>query len=370
MTRKGKAQRRVKDWNSRFRKEAPGEFDTPEWETLLPQRVKIPAWRDAAQQAEAAGQRTVGMVMGLFPGGVFVQTSQGRLQCGLAGTFRPPKGSSALVVGDEVALALALDYSGDPDIHKQRADGFILSRQPRRTLLSRPTPISGKLRDQYDRENFEKVVAANMDVLLIVASARQPAVPAALIDRFCVIAERGEMKPAIVYNKIDLAQPEADLVAELTAGGLPLFFCSAKTGQGLSELLDWAKDKRIVLAGPSGVGKSSLINALVPGAQVTVGEIRMKDQRGRHVTSTVTVYQLAGGGVLVDTPGVRELALGISQAELPAFFPEIAALAGQCRFNNCSHTHEPVCAVRAAVESGGISPRRYESYLRMFDTIE
>lgn len=371
MVRKGKAQRRVKDWNARYRQGEREDFDAAESETLQLQRVKIPAWRDQAEQAEAAGKQADGMVVGIFPAGAYVLTPAGLLQCGLAGTFRPPRGASALAVGDEVALALATDFhSGDKQIDKQRADGFILSRQPRRTLLSRPQPTSGKRRDQYGDDTFEKVVVANMDVLLIVAATRQPKLRPALIDRFCIIAERGEMKPAVVFNKLDLGEVDPDLTEELQAGGIPLFFCSAATGQGLPELLTWASDKRCVLAGASGVGKSSLVNAMVPGANITTGEIRMKDERGRHVTSVASVHSLPAGGLLVDTPGVRELALGLTAQELPSFFPEIAALSGQCKFNNCTHTHEPGCSVQQAVEDGKIPPRRYDSYLRILETIE
>jgi ribosome biogenesis GTPase len=118
------------------------------------------------------------------------------------------------------------------------------------------------------------------------------------------------------------------------------------------------------------VGKSSLVNALVPGANLATREIRVKDQRGRHVTAAATLHELPGGGLLVDTPGVRELALEIAPQELPWYFPEMAPFAPRCRFNNCSHTHEPDCAVIAAAEAGTISQRRYNSYLRMLETME
>jgi len=127
--------------------------------------------------------------------------------------------------------------------------------------------------------------------------------------------------------------------------------------------------RRSVLAGASGVGKSTLVNALVPGANLPTGPVRQKDQRGRHVTAAASVHELPGGGLIVDTPGIRELAMGIEATELPWYFPEIAELTPRCRFNDCTHSHEPGCAVRAAVEAGAISARRYRSYLRILETL-
>ena len=125
-----------------------------------------------------------------------------------------------------------------------------------------------------------------------------------------------------------------------------------------------------MLAGASGVGKSTLVNALVPGAGAAVREVRAKDDRGRHTTSAATVYDLPGGGLLVDTPGIREIGIRLTAEELSWYFPEFEPLQSRCRFRNCSHTHEPACAVQAAVEAGEISPRRFESYLRILATLD
>lgn len=370
--RKGKAQRRVKDLAGLERSdEADDVFDR---ESLQLQRVKLPSDRDTRVPTEeelADRPRGEGMVTALFPGGAYVRIGPSDLLCSLAGTFRPPKNTSALAVGDEVTVAMVGEAAnmGKDDMDKQRSDGIILFRQTRRTMLSRPQPTSGKRREKYEEEVFEKVVAANMDILAVVASVKSPRIRLALIDRFCIVAERGDMKPIVVINKIDLAKPDKAMLGELTEGGVQVLQVSAKRNIGLDELRAAMAGKRTVLAGASGVGKSSLVNALVPGAVQATGEIRQKDQRGRHVTAATTMHELPGGGLLIDTPGVRELALEMDVAELTYYFPDIAAVAPQCHFNDCSHTHEPECAVQAAVEEGKISPRRYASYLRILDTL-
>ncbi len=375
--RKGKSQRRIKDWERRFREAETDSLDADSAETLQPLRVKLPASRN--QPIAKAGEtdepshesEAIAIVTGLFPGGAIVRLGEDELLCRLAGTFRPPKDTTALAVGDEVSVSLteAQHVSGDTTTDSQRTDGVILSRRPRRSALARPQPTSGKRRGRYDNEMFVKVVAANMDTLLIIASVRQPAFRPGLIDRFCIVAERGEMKPVIVINKIDLDKPDKKLLKELSSGDIEVFLCSAETGKGLRKLRKALRDRRSVLAGASGVGKSTLINALVPGADLAVRQIRMKDQRGRHVTSAATLHELPGGGLLVDTPGVRELAVEMDAAELTWYFPELVEFAPQCKFNDCTHTHEPDCAVIAAAEAGKIPLRRYQSYLRILETI-
>lgn len=376
MVKKGKAQRRIKDWGQRFRRDAdPDTMDSTKSETLQPGRVKLGAsrMRDRSEEPDlAARPQAAGMVVGLFPGGACVRVQGGAdLLCAIAGTFSPPKGSSALAVGDEVAVALSPveQVAGQLHVDKQRTDGFILSRQPRRTALSRPQPTSGKRRGRYDEKVFEKVVAANMEVLLIVASVRQPRLRPGLIDRFLIVGERGELEPLVVLNKIDLGEPDEDTLAMLASVRRPMLRCSVVTGEGLEALRSVLRGRRSVLAGASGTGKSSLVNALVPGADIATATIRQKDQRGRHMTVAATLHELPGGGLVVDTPGVRELALGMEATELPWYFPEFAELSGACKFNNCTHTHEPDCAVIRAVQEGKLPAYRYESYLRILETL-
>jgi len=373
--RKGKSRRRVKDWNRRFRRKHPEELDEAyDAESLQPERVKLGPDRTAGVAEEDRlddRPRAEGMVTGMFRGGAYVRVGRQDLPCRIAGTFRAPEGFTPLTVGDEVAVALtpAEHLSGDRSLDKDRADGVILSRRPRQTALARPSGYRGKRRGQYDEAGVEKVIVANMELLLIVVATRQPPTRGGLIDRFCIVAERGEMEPVVVFNKIDLAAADEEMVAELESGGIRLVRCSGKTGEGLEELRAAVVGRRSVLAGASGVGKSTLVNALVPGADLATRQVRAKDQRGRHMTASATVHELPEGGILVDTPGVRELAMGIDAAELPWYFPEMAELAGGCRFNDCSHTHEPDCAVRDAVEAGAISLRRYHSYLRILESL-
>jgi ribosome biogenesis GTPase len=209
-----------------------------------------------------------------------------------------------------------------------------------------------------------------MDALLIVASACQPPLHHGLIDRFLIAAERGELEPVLAINKIDLAEPDETVLGDYRALEVRILPVSAVTGEGVDGLRAALASRSSVLAGASGVGKSTLVNALVPGAEASTGRVRTKDERGRHTTTAAAVYDLPGGGMLVDTPGIRELGVHLDAAELPWFFPEFEEHARRCRFNDCTHTHEPGCAVREAVERGELNPRRFEGYLRIFETIE
>jgi len=370
--RKGKSRRRVKGWQERL---AGGE-DVESMhghQRLAPPAVKLPP-RELEAGSEALDDlvRVEGMVVGQFPGGALVRTDQRVLQCNIAKTFRAPPTATALAVGDIVTVALAPQQVSreHQQSDKVRSDGMILSRQPRRTALARPQPRSGKRRDEYDTKPFEKVIAANMDLLLIVAATRQPPLRHGLIDRYLIIAQRGEMDSLLVLNKIDLGLPQPKIIEEFAAMGLESIACSALTGEGLDDLRNRLAGRRSVMAGASGVGKSTLINALVPAAEAAVGSIRAADERGRHTTTSVSVYDLPEGGLLLDTPGIRELALRLDPAELPWFFPEFIPFAQQCRFRDCTHTHEPGCEVARAAEADELPRRRYESYLRLLETLE
>ncbi len=368
---KGKSDRRIKNWKQRFDYDAMD--NTAGKQSFSRRAVKLPPYRlDAPQENLEDLPKADGMVVGLFPGGAFVRTGASELQCGVAKTFRPPENSSALAVGDEVTVAITRPEHADGDTatDKVRADGMIIARKPRRTVLSRPQPTSGKHRDEYDDDMTEKVIAANMDDLVIVAATRQPALKHGLIDRYLIAAERGELKPVLVINKIDLAMPDENVLADFQSLGIKIIMCSALSGAGLDELRSEFTGKRSILAGASGVGKSTIINALLPGAEAATQTVRPKDNRGRHTTTSATVYELDCGGMLVDTPGIRELGVRMAAAELKWYFPEFEQFSANCKFNDCTHTHEPRCAVIEAVENGGILPRRYESYLRILDTLK
>jgi ribosome biogenesis GTPase len=341
---------------------------------LTPRAVKLPTYRlEAPQENLEFLPKVQALVTGFFPGGAIVRAESGPLLCGIAKTFRAPEGSSALAVGDLVTVALTLQQhqstaaAGDKD----RADGMILARQPRSTVLVRPQPRSAKRFDKHQTPRIDKVLVANMDQLLIVTSVRQPPLRPAVMDRFLIVAERGELAPLLVINKIDLGRPEESAVMGFVELGLKVVLCSATTGKGLEELRAALAGRRSVLAGASGVGKSTLVNALIPDAAVATRPVRMRDERGRHTTAAACIYDLPppADGLIVDTPGVRELGIDLTAAQLPWYFPEFDEHAANCRFNNCTHTHEPDCAVLAAVEAGKIQPRRYESYLRILETL-
>lgn len=409
---KGKARRRIKDWRQRL---AAGENpDDIAHRGLKPgtREVKLPPSRlEAPEENLEALPKTEGLVVAVYRRAVSVLIEGRVLYCAIAKTFRSPPNASALAVGDIVTVALAVDLSAPapPDIDKEHMEGFILTRRPRQTALSRPRPTSAKRQDQYQSEAFEQVIAANMDQLLIVTTISQPKFRRRLIDRYLIVAERGELEPLLVFNKVDLQRPSEQILADMGSLGLDVLCCSAKTGEALDELRLRLAGRRSVLAGASGVGKSTLVNALVPEADAATRTVRPKDLRGRHTTAAAAVYALpdpAGlgltvsaaapherrgwsaereqaelddhqslpfeitpGGMLVDTPGIRELGFAIDAAELPWYFPEFEPFVHQCRFNNCTHVHEPDCAVVAAVEDGQIPARRYESYLLILQSL-
>ena len=370
--RKGKSRYRIKDYQQRYH--ADGDFDPDEAvrKGFIRREFKIPT-RELSAGAEGLSDlpRAEGMVLGQFPGGAMVRVKGKQLLCGISGTYRPPEGQSALALGDIVTVALIRPehLDGKLEIDKDRADGVILERQLRQTALCRPQPTSSRKRDNQ-AEIFEKVIVANMDTLLIVASPCQPEVRPGVIDRFLIIAERGELKPVLIINKIDLAKPDKTMLTHFQDLHLEILQCSAAKATGLRAVKRQLKGLKSVLAGPSGVGKSTLINAIIPGAKAETRSVRHKDNRGRHTTSTATVYDMPTGGIIVDTPGLRELGLAIEPGELPWYFPEFEELANQCQFRNCTHTHEPRCAVLAAVEAGKIPQRRYDSYTNILATLD
>ena len=371
--RKGKSRQRIKDWQQQYDAQEDGELPHARRQRLGRPGVKLPPRElDAGQEGLDDLPRREGLIVGLFPGGAMVRIEGRQLLCQIAKTFRAPEGTSPLAVGDTVTVALAGPADAPEAVadDKDRADGTVLQRGLRETALARPQPRSGKRRDEYAAETFEKVIVANMDVLLIVAATCQPPLHHGLIDRYLIVAERGEMSAVLAINKIDLGLPDEDVLADFSSVGVEIVLCSALRGDGLDALRARLAGKRTILAGASGVGKSALINVLIPGADAATRSVRPRDERGRHTTSAAAVYDLPGGGMLVDTPGIRELGLPLTPQELPWYFPEFEDLAGECKFNDCTHTHEPDCAVIAAIEAGSILRRRYESYLRLLETLE
>lgn len=256
-----------------------------------------------------------------------------------------------VAVGDEVIITVS---DGDK--------GAIETVLPRRSKLSRiapgPTPL-------------EQVVVANADQILVTLAAKAPPFNSRLLDRFLVLAEAGELESIVCVNKMDLLNDaqrsklrrKTQVYEEL---GYKVLYTSALKGEGLEELADLMKDKLSALAGPSGVGKSTLLNAIQPHLHLRTAEVREKAGKGKHTTSNVQLHPLDFGGYVVDTPGIRELGLwDIWRTEMQLYFPEISSYIGSCKFSNCSHTHEPGCAVKEAVAQGKIAKARYDSYVRL-----
>ena len=209
--------------------------------------------------------------------------------------------------------------------------------------------------------------------MLIVASWRDPKLWPELIDRYWIAAERYQLIPIICVNKIDLAEDIAACRAEVRPYldlGYRVLFTSALSGKGIDRLENALRGQVTVLAGMSGVGKSTLLNAVQLDLALRTGTVSEYSHTGRHTTAQVTLHRLEIGGFIVDTPGIREFGLsGLLRKDLIRFYPEIAAVEGRCRFGDCSHSHEPGCAVKAALQQGNISQARYKSYGRIYATL-
>lgn len=211
-----------------------------------------------------------------------------------------------------------------------------------------------------------QLVAANVDYALIVASVAEPPFHPRFVDRYLVIAQMGGVAPALILNKADLTAERHPHLEAFRSIGLPIIETSATEHTGLDEVRDLIRNRTAVLVGNSGVGKSALTSALLPDVEIRTQEISARTGKGQHTTTTTHLYEWAPGSFIIDTPGIRTLGLNsIPPQDLAAYFPEFAPFANLCRFANCTHSHEPGCAVQSAVESNEINHLRYDSYLRL-----
>ncbi|MCP4566323.1 MAG: ribosome small subunit-dependent GTPase A [FCB group bacterium] len=263
------------------------------------------------------------------------------------------KQTTPVAVGDDVIITI----SGD-------GIGVIESVNERCTVLSRPA---------VGRETIEHVLAANIDVLIIVVSVAEPPLKPGLIDRFLITAAIGGLIPVIVINKIDLGVSEEveEVIRVYRSLGHELFLTSAIEETGLDKLGVYLKSHRSIFAGHSGVGKSTILNRILPGVDIRTAETSKATGKGRHTTSHMELFHRPEGGFIIDSPGIKVLGLWqIEQESLAGFYPEMTDIIDDCRFTGCTHLHEPDCAVKEALAEGRISAIRYQNYRQIYESLK
>ena len=277
-----------------------------------------------------------------------------RLQCRIRGKLRLKgvRSTNPVVVGDWVRFEA--DEQG----------GYVISEiEPRRNYI---------IRRASNLSKESHIIAANVDQALLVVTLFSPATATEFVDRFLVTCEAYKVPVTILLAKIDLAREHPEAVEEFHAiyesAGYKIVEVSATEGEGIDEVRELLRGKTTLLSGNSGVGKSTLVAAVEQGLDIKTGEISQSHHKGKHTTTFSTMYPLAEGGYIIDTPGIKGFGLiDIEDAELAHYFPEMMRFLPDCRFYNCSHTHEPGCAVVEAVKQGEIAYPRYESYLKIMD---
>jgi ribosome biogenesis GTPase len=253
-----------------------------------------------------------------------------------------------VVAGDRVLLR--------PVPNSNPREGLIARIEPRHGTISRA--VRGR----------RQVLVSNVDQLLIISSVAEPRLKPNLLDRMLVASEKGRVRPVICINKVDLDDPVnlQPLVGVYSRMGYRVLLVSAKTGLGIDRLRQLVAGRSSVVAGQSGVGKSSLLNAIDEGLHLRVGEVSEENEKGKHTTTTARLLPIACGGFVVDTPGVRSFELwDVIPEEVAGFFRDVRPYVNQCKFPNCTHTHEDDCAVKDAVTDGLLDERRYESYCHL-----
>lgn len=266
--------------------------------------------------------------------------------------------TNPVAVGDIVEMEVEEEEAGT---------AIINSITDRRNYINRQSPKS-----RYQHH----IVAANLDQSVLVATLREPRTSQGFIDRFLVASEMYHVPAVIVFNKWDLYREKEKLQYEEWAtmyddAGYPVIVCSTVTGEGLEELKQKLTGKVSLFSGHSGVGKSTLLNAILPELKLRTQDVSGWSGKGMHTTTFAEMFDLPGGGSLIDTPGVREFGLvNVTKQELSHYFPEMRSRLIDCQFNNCQHLNEPGCAIKQAVEDGAITAERYESYLSLLLTID
>lgn len=283
-----------------------------------------------------------------------VLAEDGRMvDCRIKGLFRIKgiKTTNPVAVGDKVEF----DEEGD-------SQGVIHKIAERRNYI---------IRKSINLSKQSHIIAANMDQAMLIATLALPRTSTGFIDRFLLTAEAYKIPVILVFNKLDLFEDDEELMKSLNEFiavyekiGYPCYKVSATEKKSIGILKDLTKDKITLVAGHSGVGKSTLVNAMDPALDLKTGEISGAHFKGKHTTTFAEMHPLSYGGFIIDTPGIKELGLvDMEKEEITNYFPEMFAVKGQCKFNNCLHVNEPKCAVIAAVEKGEIAASRYNSYL-------
>jgi ribosome biogenesis GTPase len=291
-----------------------------------------------------------GLIIRAQSGFFTVETGEGSFVCQLRGKLKKgPRTGDLAAIGDWVRITVQEDGSGMIEEIEERKQAIV-------RLDPRP------------QGEYQQILLANADQAVFVFACAHPEPKLRMLDRFLVIAEKQDIPPVIVANKVDLVgQEDVETIFSLYKEiGYPVIYTSAKTGQGVEELRKLLAGKISALAGPSGAGKSSLLNAMQPGLGLEVNEVSTAMNKGKHTTVVRQMFSLAGGGYVADTPGWKSLALWDTEPEeIDGYFPDLRELVMHCQFSDCTHIHEPGCAVLAAVEQGEVHPERYDSYLRL-----
>jgi len=291
-----------------------------------------------------------GLIIRAQSGFFTVETGEGSFICQLRGRLKQgPRTGDLAAIGDRVRITVQEDGSGMIEEIEERKQAIV-------RLDPRP------------QGEYQQILLANADQAVFVFACAHPNPRMRMLDRFLVIAEKQEIPAVVVANKIDLVGPKraAETFGLYPQLGYPVIYASAKTRQGVEELHATLAGKISALVGPSGAGKSSLLNAMQPGLGLEVNEVSQAVNKGKHTTVVRQMFPLAGGGYVADTPGWKALALWDTEPEeIDGYFPELRERVAHCQFSDCTHIHEPGCAVLAAVEAGEVHPDRYDSYLRL-----
>jgi ribosome biogenesis GTPase len=310
-------------------------------------------------------ERLTGLVIRTQSGFFTVQTDEGAVVAQLRGRLKEAYTDTDLVaLGDRVTIE-RLPVAAD------QVEAVIVAVAERERVLSRVAPSSA-VGTSAERE---QVIIANPDQAIFVFAAADPAPHTRMLDRFLVAAEKAAIPEIrVCLNKIDLLADRAEIADKFGVYeriGYPVLYVSAKTGEGLDALREALAGKISVFTGPSGVGKTSLLNAIEPDLGRRVNAVSHATTKGRHTTRYSELVPLAGGGYIADTPGIRAISpWDVEPDELDGYYIEIAPHVAECRFQDCTHTHEPGCGVRAALARGEIAPERYNSYLRLREELE